>query len=102
MQFNLNCILKLETYQDLTLVGFYFYFYFLFFLMQFNLNCILKLVEWGQATVVDAEKCSLADILLDFSNKTFMLLSETSFFLLLFLFLVAKSKSRLSQVTQII
>ena len=48
------------------------------------------------------QKCSLANILLDFSNKTFMLLCETIFFLLLFLFLVAKSKSRLSQVTQVI
>ena len=96
MQFKLNCILKLETYQDLTLVGFYLFF------MQFNLNCILKLVEWGQATMVDADKFSLTNTVLDFSNKTFMLLSETIFFLILFLFLVDKSKSRMSQVTQVI
>ena len=62
----------------------------------------LKLAEWGQATMVDAEKCPLANTVLDFSNKTFMLLSETNFFLILFLFLVAKSKSRISQVTQVI
>ena len=34
-------------------------------------------MEWGQATMVDAERRLLANALLDFSNERFMLLSET-------------------------
>lgn len=37
----------------------------------------LQQVEWGQATMVDAERRLLANALLDFSNERFVLLSET-------------------------
>ncbi|XP_018849713.2 glycosyltransferase BC10-like [Juglans regia] len=36
-----------------------------------------KLVEWGQATMMNAERRLLANALLDFSNERFVLLSET-------------------------
>ncbi|KAL5538578.1 hypothetical protein UlMin_046075 [Ulmus minor] len=36
-----------------------------------------KAVEWGQATMIDAEKRLLASALLDTSNQNFILLSET-------------------------
>ncbi|KAL3510743.1 hypothetical protein ACH5RR_030144 [Cinchona calisaya] len=36
-----------------------------------------KHVQWGRVTMIDAERCLLANALLDYSNERFILLSET-------------------------
>ncbi|KAG2700861.1 hypothetical protein I3760_06G017600 [Carya illinoinensis] len=47
------------------------------FLVFYKRKIPSKHVEWGQATMMDAERHLLANALLDFSNERFVLLSET-------------------------
>lgn len=53
------------------------FFFLLLWLLIFLVYYILQPVQWGQKTMMDAERRLLANALLDFSNERFILLSET-------------------------